>query len=254
MPRGQDMDVKSARRVMQIFQLFAERREALPLASISKRLDLPKSSCFALLKTLEASGYLYRMHHSADYYPTRRIFDEARLFVDSDPLLSNLRPVLQSLCNETGETVFLATRIGHLSHYLEVVQSGQTLRYAATVGEKRPLHIGAAGQALLAALDDVTLDALLDELIFEQFAPTTVTDKARYRRLIERGRQRGWFVSIGGYQSDVASVGQTAWINGEAYAIVVGAPTQRIKGNEEAIGQAVAAYCRWVSARRVRAD
>lgn len=245
-----EADVKSARRVVEIFQLFAEQREALPLATISKRLALPKSSCLALLKTLEANGYLYRMHESADYYPTRRIFDEARVIVDNDPLLSNLRPVLQELCGATGETVFLATRTGHQSHYLEVVQSGQTLRFAATVGEKRPLHIGAAGQALLGAMDEDARNQLIDELTFEQFTPSTVTTKSRYRRMIEQGLQRGWFVSVGGYQSDVASIGQFAWINGEPYAIVIGAPAQRIKGNETAIGRAVSRCCKKVSDRR----
>jgi DNA-binding IclR family transcriptional regulator len=244
-----DSDVKSARRVVEIFQLFAELKQAVPLALISKRLEFPKSSCLALLKTLESNGYLYRVHDSADYYPTRRIFDEARVIIDNDPLLSHVRPVLQELCNETGETVFLATRTGHQSHYLEVVQSGQTLRYAATVGEKRPLHIGAAGQALLGAMTDDARNALIEELEFEQYAPNTVTSKTRYKRLIEQGKERGWFVSIGGYQSEIASIGHYVWINGEAYAIVVGAPTQRVKGNEISIGRAVAKYCKKISSR-----
>ena len=56
-------------------------------------------------------------------------------------------------------------------------------------------------------------------------------------------------MSIGGYQSEVASVGHYVWIHGEAYAIVVGAPTRRVKGNETSIGRAVAKYCEKISDR-----
>ncbi|MDP3138821.1 MAG: IclR family transcriptional regulator [Burkholderiaceae bacterium] len=243
-----ESDVKSARRVLQIFQLFAEMRRAASLAVISKRLNLPKSSCLALLKTLESNGYLYCLNDSHEYYPTRRIADEAQTIVAHDPLLSHLRPVLQALSQETGETVFLAKRTGHLSHYLEVVQSGQTLRYAASVGEKRPLHIGAAGQALLAAMDDAERDVLIDQLELEQFSPKTITDTGAYKRLIAQGKARGWFMSTGGYQAEVASIGNFVRINGEAYAVVVGGPTKRLTDSAESIGRTVAAYCRKIEA------
>jgi DNA-binding IclR family transcriptional regulator len=242
-----DTDVKSARRVVAIFELFAELKQAAPLALISKRLTLPKSSCLALLKTLESNGYLYQLNNSRDYYPTRRMFDEARIITDNDPLLSHIRPILRELSERTGETVFLARRTGELSHYLEVVQSGQTLRYAATVGEKRGLHIGAAGQCLLAAMDEIDRDTLIDQLKLERYSSDTVTSAIRLKQLITEGKRRGWFMSVGGYQSGVASIGNHVWINGEAYAIVVGAPTQRLQAKELSIGQTVVEFCRKIS-------
>ena len=242
-----ESDVKSARRVLEIFQLFAELKQAAPLALVSKRLALPKSSCLALLKTLETYGYLYQLNDSRDYYPTRRMFDEARAITENDPLLLHLRPILRELGEATHETVFLAKRTGHLSHYLEVIQSGQTLRYAATAGEKRPLHIGAAGQCLLAAMAAPERDALIDQLKLEQYAADTVTSSSRLKKLIADGQSRGWFVSIGGYQSEVASIGNYVWLNGEAYAVVVGAPTQRLKACEDAIGAHVTAFCQRIT-------
>jgi IclR family acetate operon transcriptional repressor len=247
MTNPSDTDVKSARRVVQIFQLFAELKQPVPLSLISKRLDLPKSSCLALLKTLEGNGYLYRLNDGKDYYPTRRIFHEARIISDNDPLLSSMGPLLHGLRQATGETVYLAKRTGHLSHYVEVVESDQTLRYAATVGEKRQLHIGAAGQCLLAAMDDAERDALIDELDLTKYSPNTITSPAKFKKAITEGKARGWFLSVGGYQSGVASIGNYVWINGEAYAIVVAGPSQRVVDNEPSIGRSVVALCKKIT-------
>ncbi len=238
-----ETDVKSARRVLDIFQLFAEMRRPASLALISKRLNFPKSSCVAILKTLEANGYLYCVNDAKDYYPTRRILDEAKVIISHDPLLSHLRPILQALAAETGETVFLAKRDGLLVHYLEVVESQQTLRYAASVGEKRPLHIGAAGQCLLAAMDDGEREELISQLPLEKFSTKTVTSCVAYSKLIAQGKARGWFMSSGGYQEEVASIGNHAIVNGEVYAVVVGGPVKRLTNNAESIGRTVSKYC-----------
>jgi DNA-binding IclR family transcriptional regulator len=245
-----ETDVKSARRVVQIFQLFAELRQPVPLSLVSKRLELPKSSCLALLKTLESNGYLYRLNHGKDYYPTRRIFNEARIITENDPLLSSMGSLMHGLREATGETVYLAKREGHLSHYVEVVESDQPLRYAASVGEKRQLHIGAAGQCLLAAMPDDERDALIDELDLTKYSPNTITSAAKLKKALAEGKARGWYLSVGGYQSGVASIGGYVWINGEPYAIVVAGPTERIIDNEQAIGRAVAALCKKVTQQR----
>ncbi|ARP79913.1 hypothetical protein CAL12_03125 [Bordetella genomosp. 8] len=245
-----ETDVKSARRVVQIFQLFAELRQPVPLSLVSKRLELPKSSCLALLKTLESNGYLYRLNDGKDYYPTRRIFNEARIITENDPLLSSMGSLLHGLRETTGETVYLAKREGHLSHYVEVVESDQPLRYAASVGEKRQLHIGAAGQCLLAAMPDDERDALIDELDLTKYSANTITSPAKLKKAVAEGKARGWYLSVGGYQSGVASIGGYVWINGEPYAIVVAGPTERIIDNEQAIGRAVAALCKRVTQLR----
>lgn len=240
-------DVKSAARVMQIFQLFAELRRPASLAFVSQRLGLPKSSCLALLKTLEAHGYLYALNDARDYYPTRRILKEAQAIAENDPFLSLARPILQSLTAATHETAFLARRSAKQVHYVEVNESGQALRFAATVGEKRPLYIGAAGQSLLGAMAETERNALIDRLEFERFSDRTVHDARELRKRIEEGLARGWFVSIDGYQEGVSSIGQFVMFNGEPYAIVAAAPTQRLRQNEDGIAKAVLEACNALS-------
>ena len=236
-------DVKSAVRVLQIFQLFAELRQPASLTVISQRLGLPKSSCLALLKTLEANGYLYQLNDFRDYYPTRRIWKEAKVIAESDPFLARLRPMLQSLSEQTQETAFLARRSGTEVHYVEVIESGQALRFAATVGEKRPLYIGAAGLSLLGAMPLPERKALVAGLDFRKFSDRT-PHAAALLDSVEEGLARGWFLSIDAYQAGVSSIGQFLRLNDEDYAVVVAAPTDRLRGKEDLIAQAISVVCR----------
>ena len=73
-------DVKSARRVLDILQFFAQIRAPATLSQISAGLDIPKSSCLALLDTLEGDGYAHQT--AGRYYLTRRWLNEARVVAE----------------------------------------------------------------------------------------------------------------------------------------------------------------------------
>ncbi|CAN5438334.1 N/A [soil metagenome] len=236
-------DVKSAVRVVQIFQLFAQLQHPASLALISSRLAMPKSSCQALLRTLEANGYLFHRNDSKDYYPTRRLYDEMSAIVERDPLSKDLRPALVELRDATGETVFLARRDGLQSHYMEVVEGGQTLRFAGVAGERRPLYIGAAGHCLLGGMERAARIALVEQIRFERFSPKTITSAATLLRHVNDGIKRGWFMSIGAFEVEVSSIGNFVRLDGEIYAIVVAAPTQRIERNQKTISRLVMDAC-----------
>ena len=141
--------VKSAQRVLEILDYFASTRAPATLSALSSALELPKSSCLALIATLHVSGYLYEVKPGVGYYPTRRWLDRATGITASDPLATKMRPVMLALSEETGETIILGKRAGDRVIYIEVVESSQTLRYAAVAGQFKPLHGTASGKALL---------------------------------------------------------------------------------------------------------
>ncbi|MBO9355191.1 helix-turn-helix domain-containing protein [Bordetella petrii] len=242
-------DVKSAVRVLQIFQLFAQIKMPASLSTVSQRLDMPKSSCQALLRTLEAHGYLANRDDTKDYYPTRKLYEEMRVIVEEDPLLKDLMPLLKELSDTTGETVFLARRQDRMAHYLEVVQGQQTLRFAGTAGELRPLYIGASGLSLLGGMPKDERVALVNRIEFERFSPKTVTNGAALLKRVAEGLGRGWFMSVGGYQLEVSSIGNYVWLNGQLYAIVIAAPTQRVERNQKVLSRYIVDLCARVTER-----
>lgn len=79
-----------------------------------------------------------------------KVLEFVRPLLAENDLTTQLIPVMERLAVETGETVSLFRRIGD-EHVLTAVQpSRKPIRYVMEVGERFPLHLGAAGKAEMA--------------------------------------------------------------------------------------------------------
>src|SRR3546814_18210731 len=78
------MDVKTAGRTVDLFELFAKSKAPLTLSAIARGLSAPQSSCFNLVRALEARGFLYSIGGNKRLYPTRKLFDIAQAIAESE--------------------------------------------------------------------------------------------------------------------------------------------------------------------------
>lgn len=227
------MDVKTAVRVLDVLNLFAEVRRPLIYSEIARRMDIPLSSCHGLLKTMVAKGYLYAPGIQAGYYPTQRLLHIAQTICREDPLIRLLQPLLIKLRDITRETAILAKLADTQVVYLDVAESHQAIRYSHAPGGFKLLHATASGKALLGSMSINERRALLDELdVLSPATPNTITSRSVLERDIEDGQQRGWHCSFGENVEDVAAIARGVVIQGEAFAFVVAGPVDRIRRNE----------------------
>lgn len=235
-------EVKSAKRVLDILGFFATSQAPASLTEISAALCFPKSSCLALLETLESRGYAYQA--GGRYYLTRRWLNEAQLVAQQDEITARARPVLEELQQQLGETLILARRSGDVVLYLDAVEPDQTIRFAAHAGQTKPLHASASGRALLSMLSDSEREDILAWLKLETYTDRTPTEPQRLLELIEQGRRRGWHLNEGEHQADTLSIAAAVSLHGTPYALVLGAPMSRAIERANEIGQALAAASR----------
>jgi DNA-binding IclR family transcriptional regulator len=220
---------KTADRTLDVFELFASEQRPLNLSEVSGLLRIPLSSSHALLKTLQARGYLYDVGRRQGYFPTTRIQDVAAAIASAVPILATIRPALSALRDETEETVVLAKRQRDEVTYVEVVPSARTVRWSTFAGEIKPLHSTSSGKAILSSLPPGELDAVLSRLPFDRRTEATLTSARELRDQIEKGRGRGWWHSIGETVPELMAVSAPVRIGGEAYAVTTGGPIHRFR-------------------------
>ena len=237
-PTGADgaATVKSAQRILDIFELYASTRSPKTLSSIASALHMPKSSCLALLTTLASNGYIYEVRPQIGYYPTRRWLDKAQAISASDPVVQEVRPFLEALRDGTGETLILGKLVDKHILYIDVVESRQTLRYTAVAGQFKPLHGTASGKAALAALPPERRKLLLDAIDLLPITPRTIVERAALDRDIETGAARGWQISRGENVADATAVAMPLVLMNEIFVLVVAGPTFRLEPNIESVG------------------
>ena len=182
--------VKSSLRTLLIFELFAQRQCPLTLAQIAQALEMPKSSCLALLTTLGERGYLYRYGADGGYYPTRRWLHQANRVAEHDPIAHYVRASLERLRDAFGETALGAMLAGDQSTYLDVVESTELVRFTARPGDVKPLDVSASGRALLGVLPPADRAAVLDRLYAGAGRPRAA--RRTLDKLIADEAARGW--------------------------------------------------------------
>ncbi len=222
------MEVKAAVRTLELFETFAKTQTPLSLSELARTLDIPPSSCFNLIRTLQGRGYLYSLQPRRHIYPTRRLFEVANAIVVAEPWMGRIEPALIQLRDQTAETVILGKRQGDQVVYLSVTEGPQSIRYSSHAGALKPLHSSSIGKALLGALEPTALIELLKRLPLPHVTGATITDRNTLLADVERDRQQGYFVTTGENVADVMAVAATVRLGGDVYGIAIAGPIHRM--------------------------
>lgn len=233
--------VTAVERVLDIMEAFRAARRPLSLTELATAIGTPKSSCHAIVATLLARGCLYTLSRPRALYPTRRLYDVTREILQHDPFIQHAMPLLQSLRDSTRETVIFGKRQGDAVVYLQVVEGPHAIRYSAAPGEIKPLHSSSIGKAMLGSLRDADLRALLENLALPAVTGATLTSRRALLDDLARGRKLGYYVTRGENVADVWAVAASLVVNGEALAVAVAGPGNRMQaGLKECARQVVA--------------
>lgn len=220
--------VKLVERTMECFELFASEQRPLSLSEVSRRLQIPTSSCHDILHTLERMGYLYEIEPRGGYYPTLRLLDMANVIAKADPILVRAELLLRSMRDTLDESVYLAKVSGLQATYLLGLESSNMLRTVIAPGQKlRSLHATSAGKALLASLDRDALDQFLADAQLVPLTDKSLTSKKALREDLDAGRKSGVFVNRNESVDGVLSISSTFAWNRSLYIVTIAAPEAR---------------------------
>jgi DNA-binding IclR family transcriptional regulator len=191
---GSPSDLGSAKAVgktIGILEFLAERGQA-SLAEICSENGLNKSTGHRFLNALRHLGYA-RQVEDGSYAPTMKLAQLGMLVTDKLDLLTEARPVVQELANETQETIHLATIDETHLVYLDKVESTRNLRVAmmSRIGASAPTYCTGVGKALLAFVDEKTRHHTLAAEHFERHTPSTITDREALEKELARIRAAG---------------------------------------------------------------
>lgn len=221
--------VKSAIRTIELFEVFAKRRQPLTLVELAQALAAPKSSCHELVQTLAHLGYILVIDGGKRYYPSRRFWETAEQINQFNPVKEKIQSQLRGLRNDTGETVFIGRLQGQKVVYTEVFDGSHTIRYSAQSGDVKSLHASALGKALLGALPQAERDQLISNTRLTRFNANTITAKTRLREHLDEAQRSGVFITRGEQEADVIGVAVPVVVQGYLLAIGLAGPATRME-------------------------
>lgn len=230
------MLVKQICNLFELMDVFVRVRRPLSAREIVDQLSLPRSSVFNIVSTLVELGYLYQPVARGGYYPTSRWMDLARDLSDSQPLPPSVHGLLVQLMEKTGETIVLASAEGTSIVLTDVVESPAEIRYSVNVGARLPIHVTAAGRAILAQYGAEERAAVLQRIKYERHATGAFMSADAVEQDIRNYTPKGWFVNLANYADGLAGVAVPFPFRNRRNAIVLGAPVSRVKERVSSLG------------------
>lgn len=240
-------NVIAVERVIAIFEAFQLSQRPLSLTDLAEAVDIPKSTCHAIVATLTARGYLYSLTRPRSLYPTKRLYDVARDILEKDPFIERTTPVLERLRDTARETVILGKRQGDSVVYLQVVESAHSIRYSAKPGDIKPLHSSSIGKALLGSLKEPELRAWVEGRPLAAVTGATITDPEALVSDILQSRRAGYFQTRGENVGDVWAVAAFFTLNNETLAVAVAGPRHRMEASLAECAQLLVATCSFIT-------
>jgi DNA-binding IclR family transcriptional regulator len=163
-------------------------------------------------------------------------------------LPARLRPALESLSRETGETADLAVSAGDAVRFVDQVPGPQRLRAVSAVGEEFPLYCTANGKALLAALGGDRARELLPVRL-RRLTPNTITSRRALAAELDAAARAGVAFDREEHSEGICAVGAAVLSpGGPVAALSVPVPAARFADAEERLAAAVRAAATEASA------
>jgi IclR family KDG regulon transcriptional repressor len=154
--------VRAVERALAVLLCFSRNTPELTLTQIAERVELNKSTVHRLLATLDQNRFIQRDSATGAYRPGIRLMQFAYLMLEQNDLRRYAAPFLRRLWEQYRETVDLAVLDNAEVVYLEVLESPQRVKLAAAIGQRLPAFCTATGKALLAFMDDETIQRVID--------------------------------------------------------------------------------------------
>lgn len=187
-----------------------KRHGKLSYAEMLKKTELPKSTLFKILSTLESEELVCKDLESGHYHLGVRLIEWGSGARSQLEIRKIARPFIKTLSDSQDCTVHLSVMTHDKVLPIESFESGSsywhTFSFPGGVGIPAPLHATGAGKAILAYLSTEEIESIIRRKGLEKFTKTTISDPDRLRADLEEIRRRGYATTFGEHDDMVRSV------------------------------------------------
>lgn len=169
---------RSLERALDIMEFVAASTKKVRLSEIYNTLDIPKGSCFTLVKTLTARKYLNFDAEAAVYSLGVKALEIGDTYLTNRSVNTVIYDEIRTLSVRLNETVHLAVLDGSDIIYILKHDSTHSVRMNSSIGKRTPALTTAVGKALMSQFSDEEIRRRLKENPVPRLTEHTITDEA----------------------------------------------------------------------------
>jgi len=175
---------------LSVLKSFSRDRSKMTLSEVARVTKLNPAVARRCLITLLEMGYVGKVDNT--FFLRPRVLELSTPFVESFNIDNLIRPPLQQLRDQTGDSASFAVLSGSDILYITHVSTYRVIRTQAATGTRFPALATSLGRAILSAHSDGEIDAFLYKYPLTAMTKYTTTDPASLRTAILEARTIGF--------------------------------------------------------------
>ncbi|WP_050759489.1 IclR family transcriptional regulator domain-containing protein, partial [Luminiphilus syltensis] len=177
---------------LRVLTCFSREQPQMSLTEVARATDLSPAVARRCLITLNELGYVGK--DGNQYLLKPRVLEISTAFTESFNIDNIVRPALQTLREETGDSASLATLQGSDVLYICHASAYRVIRLQATTGTRFPALVTSLGRAILSAKTPGEIDAHIYKHPVTKRTDKTITDSTALKAEITKAQVNGYAV------------------------------------------------------------
>ena len=191
MDHSKQNSVRALEKALTVLEHLSRIEGDIDLATLTQRLDMPKTTLLRLLNTLKKHNFVQQDERSRRYRLGWALIYLGRAANRAFDIVEFIHPYLKRLSRESGETANLVFLDRNHAVYVDQVVSDSIIRGVPAVGAPLGLHCTAAGKVLLSWQSKEKVEQILPQIGFSALTEKTITNLEQLRRELKQVREQG---------------------------------------------------------------
>ncbi|WP_233203988.1 IclR family transcriptional regulator [Halegenticoccus soli] len=204
--------------------------ETASLGTLAERHGVAKSTVHRHLATLINRGYVVR--EGDEYRLSLKFLDIGQFTRTREEAYVLAKPKVRELAEKTDERAQFIVEENGRAVYVHMAAGDHAVTTNTYVGKHAPIHASAAGLAILAKMDEATVENVIERHGLPSYTEYTITTRDALYDELEAVRERGYSVNDQGHIRGLRAVGAPVCDRNDEVigALSISGPTNRMQG------------------------
>lgn len=203
---GPNKVLQTVDKALNLLSHFSADTPEFGLSDLARVSGLDKATVLRILNSFAAHGFIEQDQDSKKFRLGPAVLHLARVRENTVPLISIIRPVLDSLAEKTGETAHASLPDGNALVTLAIAVPYRSTRVFVDPAQRLPFHATASGVVFLASAEPQLSARILSAIKLSRHTDLTATSMAEVKAKIETARRSGFAFADRTFETDTAGV------------------------------------------------